>query len=163
MGTRKGITLVFLLFCSTMPISSAAALQQQILPTESNYQHRTSIEKHGKDGAATQIDRRYSTSAIAVSDGIRRGSAAAGGGENGGGSTPHAGGGTAVIPVYAAGSAQARHRQGRPHNAGNGYDNNMGLLIAAVLAVMLISIEVSDIKVVSIGTQERCYKLTCAD
>ena len=131
---------------------------------ESNYQQKTYTRKHGKDGVTNQIDRRYSASPVTVSNGIRRGSAghgsagrgsaAGGGGENGGGSRPHTGGGTAVIPVYAAGSAQARHRQGRPHNAGNGYDKNMGLLIATVLAVMLISIEVSDIKVVSIGTQE---------
>lgn len=106
---------------------------------ESNYQQKTYTRKQGKYGVTNQISRRYSASAITVSNVIRRangGAAAAGGGENGGGSRPHTGGGTAVIPVYAAGSAQARHRQGRPHNAGNGYENNTGLLVAAVLAAI---------------------------
>uniref|UniRef100_A0A0A0KUR6 Glycine-rich protein n=1 Tax=Cucumis sativus TaxID=3659 RepID=A0A0A0KUR6_CUCSA len=147
MGRRRGIRLIFLLFCSTLAISSAA-LQQQIFPTatESNYQQKTYTKKHGKYGVTNQINRRYSSSAITVSNVIRRGSgsgggggsgsaAAAGGGENGG-SRPRTGGGTAVIPVYAAGSAQAHHRQGRAHNAGNSYENNMGLLVAAVLAAI---------------------------
>ncbi|XP_038892711.1 uncharacterized protein LOC120081693 [Benincasa hispida] len=135
MGRRRRVRLILLLLCSTMAISSAA-LQQQIFPTESNYQQKTYTEKRSKDGITNQIARRYSATEITVSNGIGQGSAVAGGGENGGGSRPHNGGGTAVIPVYAAGSAQAHHRQGRPHNAGNRHENNRGLLVAAVLAAI---------------------------
>ncbi|XP_022987717.1 uncharacterized protein LOC111485159 [Cucurbita maxima] len=135
MGRRRELSLMFLLFCSTIPAISSAR-QQQILPTEPNYHQKTNAEKHGQDGVTNRISSIYSARAITVSQGIGHGSAA-GGGENGGGGRPQAGGGgAAVIPVYAAGSAQAHHRQGRPRNAGNHYENNMGLLVASVLAAI---------------------------
>ncbi|KAG6573889.1 hypothetical protein SDJN03_27776, partial [Cucurbita argyrosperma subsp. sororia] len=110
---------------------------------ESNCHQKTNTEKHGEDGATNQIGRRNSACAITVSQavahggGARGGGASRGGGARGGGgvSSPHTGG-SAVIPIYVAGSAQAQRRRGRPVNAGNRHENNMWLLVAAALAAI---------------------------
>ncbi|KAG7012953.1 hypothetical protein SDJN02_25707, partial [Cucurbita argyrosperma subsp. argyrosperma] len=124
-----------------------ASSLQEILPTESNCHQKTNTEKHGEDGATNQIGRRNSACAITVSQAVAHGGGARGGGARGGGasrggarggggvSSPHTGG-SAVIPIYVAGSAQAQRRRGRPVNAGTRHENNMWLLVAAALAAI---------------------------
>ncbi|XP_022945098.1 uncharacterized protein LOC111449437 isoform X2 [Cucurbita moschata] len=127
---RKEMGLIFILFCSAMAIIASSL--QEILPTESNCHQKTNTEKHGEDGATNQIGRRNSACAITVSQAVAHGGGARGGG---GVSSPHTGG-SAVIPIYVAGSAQAQRRRGRPVNAGTRHENNMWLLVAAALAAI---------------------------
>ncbi|XP_022968347.1 uncharacterized protein LOC111467612 isoform X2 [Cucurbita maxima] len=130
---RREIGLIFILFGSAMAIASSL---QEILATESNCHQKTNTEKHGEDGATNQIGRRNRACAITVSQAVAHGGGASRGGASRGGgvSSPHTGGGSAVIPIYVAGSAQAQRRRGRPVNAGNRHENDMWLLVAAALA-----------------------------